>query len=70
MNFFVRALACLAVVACAVHGASQELSDDVVASYADAYQKYMVKFDKHYGTKEEYDKHLRAYAVCCFEHQT
>ena len=67
MNSFVRVFICLAVVGCAVHAASRELSDDVVASYADAYQRYVVKFDKHYNSKEEYDKHLRAYAVCfCF----
>ena len=52
---------CLALVACSVYAA---VSEDVVASYVDAFEKYQVKFDKHYDTKEEYDRRLRAYAVC------
>jgi len=39
------------------------VSEDVVASYVDAFEKYQVKFDKHYDTKEEYDRRLRAYAT-------
>jgi len=53
----------LAVVVSTVYAANIVLSDDVVASYSDAYEKYLVKYNKHYGTKEEHDKHLLAYAT-------
>jgi len=61
MNF-IRSLVCFAALAYAVYAVTEELSDQVVASYADAYEKYVIKFNKAYSTKEEYDKHLRAYA--------
>jgi len=50
----------LALVACSVYAA---VSEDVVASYIDAFERYQVNFDKHYDTKEEYDRRLRAYAT-------
>lgn len=40
------------------------LTDDIVAGYADAFERFQVKFDKHYATPEEYRLRLRAYAVC------
>lgn len=61
MNSFV--FVCLAVVLCTAI-ADVVPTDDVVASYAEAFQKYQVKFNKHYDTQEEYNKRLRAYAVC------
>jgi len=53
----------LAVVISTVLAADIVLTDDAVASYAEAFEKYQVKFGKHYETKEEYDEHLRAYAT-------
>ncbi len=64
MNSFVRCVACLALLACAVHAARRYVSDDVAASYKDAFEVYQINFDKHYDTKEEYNRRLRAYAVC------
>lgn len=40
------------------------LTDEVVAGYVDAFERYQVTFDKHYATPEEYRLRLRAYAVC------
>jgi len=63
MNSFVRCVACLALIACAVHAARRYVSDDVAASYKDAFEVYQINFDKHYDTKEEYNRRLRAYAT-------
>jgi len=52
-----------AIGACVVSALEAALTDDVVSSYADAFNKYQIKFNKHYGTKEEYNKRLRAYAT-------
>ena len=69
MNCFVSCFVCFILLACSVYAA---LSNDVVASYVDAFEKYQVRFNKHYNTKGEYDRRLRAYAVCsiddCFVH--
>ena len=63
MNRFVFVFVCFAVVACAVHAATKRVvSDEVVQSYADAFERYQVKFNKHYTSQEERDKRLRAYA--------
>jgi len=71
MNCFVRVVLCfvVAAVACVVYAADKEvraseLSDALVDSYKQAFEAYQVKFDKHYETQEEYEKRLRAYAVC------
>jgi len=63
MNSFVCVFVCLAVAVCAVHAEDVVPTDDVVASYAEAFQKYLVKFNKHYDSQEEYNKRLRAYAT-------
>ena len=42
------------------------LTDELVAGYVDAFERYQVAFDKHYATPEEYRLRLRAYAVCRF----
>jgi len=62
MNFL-KLLVLLTAAVSAVCAADTALSDDVVASYAEAFEKYQVKFEKHYNSKEEYDIHLRAYAT-------
>ena len=61
-SFFAFLFAVVACTACAV--ASDTLSEEVIASYVEAFEKYQINFDKHYDTPEEYDKRLRAYAVC------
>ena len=63
MNRFIFGFVCFVVVACAVHADERALSEDLVQSYADAFERYQVKFDKHYATQEEYNKRLRAYAA-------
>jgi len=60
---FVKYLVFLAVVIFTVNAVDVILSDDAVARYVDAFEKYQIKFNKHYATKEQYDIHLRAYAA-------
>jgi len=62
MNCFVCVFVCLAVAVCAVHAEDLVLTDDIIASYAEAFQNYQVKFNKHYDSQEEKDKRLRVYA--------
>ena len=69
MNSFVGVFVCFALVASIVHAIGAILSNDVVASYTKAFENYQVKFNKFYDTKEEYDKRLRAYAVCFKENE-
>ena len=66
MISFSRFCALLVLGVCAAHALGDGLSDDVVSSYANAFAQYQINFDKHYGTQEEYNKRLRAYAVCFF----
>jgi len=63
MNSSIRCFAFLAVVVCTVLAYTENLPEDVVASYADAFEKYQVKFNKHYTSKKEYSIRLRAYAT-------
>ena len=65
MNSFVHFAFLFAVVACTAYAVLDDtLSEDVIASYVEAFEQYQTKFNKHYDTKAEYDKRLRAYAVC------
>ncbi len=63
MNRYICGFVCFVVVACAVHAVDKVLTDEVVQSYVEAFERYQVKFNKHYNTKEDYEKHLRAYAA-------
>jgi len=63
MNSFVKFCLFLAIGACVVYALNAELSDNDVAKYVDAFNQYQIKFNKHYDTKEEYNKRLRAYAI-------
>jgi len=59
MNYFVGVFVCFAAVVCAVHA----ITDEVIASYVPAFERYQINFDKHYPSQEEYNKRLRAYAM-------
>ena len=45
------------------YAAAVGLTDEVVQQYTKAFEEYQVKFEKHYGTAEEYNLRLHAYAV-------
>ena len=62
MNLF--AWVCLIVCSCSAHALKSVLDADLVASYEEAFEKYQVRFNKHYDSNEEYTERLYAYAVC------
>ena len=62
MTRFIWGLVCLVVAACSVHAVDNALTDELVQSYAEAFERYQVNFHKHYATQEEYNKRLHAYA--------